>query len=70
MFLIFSLCSFDTFPATTFDLFSFITYFQVCLSVQDVTSNSTATSEKIGATLQEISSNFISAFQNIRKASP
>ncbi|CAD6251635.1 unnamed protein product [Miscanthus lutarioriparius] len=44
--------------------------YQVCLSVQDVTSNSTATSEKIGATLQEISSNFISAFQNIRKASP
>lgn len=45
-------------------------YFQVYLSVQDVSSNSTATSEKIGATLQEISSNFISAFQNIRKISP
>jgi len=32
-----------------------------------VTSDSTATTEKIGASLQEISCDFISAFQNLRK---
>jgi len=41
--------------------------YQVCLSVQSDSSDSTATTEKIGASLQEISCNFIYAFQNLRK---
>ncbi|KAJ1256825.1 hypothetical protein BS78_K298300 [Paspalum vaginatum] len=44
--------------------------YQVCLSVQDDSSDSTATSEKIGATLGEISGNLIFAFQNLSKVSP
>ncbi|PUZ75352.1 hypothetical protein GQ55_1G157500 [Panicum hallii var. hallii] len=44
--------------------------YQVCLSVQSDSSDSTATTEKIGASLQEISCNFISAFQNLRKVAP
>ncbi|CAN6231458.1 unnamed protein product [Urochloa humidicola] len=42
----------------------------VCMSVQGNSSDSTATSDKIGASLQEISCNFISAFRNLRKVSP
>ncbi|KAG2650594.1 negative regulator of systemic acquired resistance SNI1-like isoform X3 [Panicum virgatum] len=41
--------------------------YQVCLYVQSDSSDSTATTEKIGASLQEISCDFISAFQNLRK---
>ncbi|WVZ75805.1 hypothetical protein U9M48_023836 [Paspalum notatum var. saurae] len=44
--------------------------YQVCLSVQDDSNDSTATSEKIGATLEEISGNLIFAFQNLSKVSP
>ncbi|PWZ29422.1 Negative regulator of systemic acquired resistance SNI1 [Zea mays] len=44
--------------------------YQACLSAEDANSNSADTPEKVGATLQEISSNFIAAFQNIRKVSP
>ncbi|RLM79643.1 uncharacterized protein C2845_PM12G13140 [Panicum miliaceum] len=66
-----SKASFRRPPMTaTFNLFSFFTYLQVCLSVQSDSSDSTATTEKIGASLQEISCNFISAFQNLRKVGP
>ncbi|KAK3152851.1 hypothetical protein QOZ80_2BG0164370 [Eleusine coracana subsp. coracana] len=44
--------------------------YQVCLSVQDDSSDTTAATEKIGATLQQISCNLISAFQNLRKVKP
>nr|CAB3446507.1 unnamed protein product [Digitaria exilis] len=44
--------------------------YQVCLSVQNDTSDSTATTNKIGASLKEISCNFIYAFQNLRKVEP
>ncbi|TVU01898.1 hypothetical protein EJB05_52639 [Eragrostis curvula] len=43
---------------------------KVCLSVQGDSSDMTATTEKIGATLQQISCNLISAFQNLRKVNP
>ncbi|RCV06160.1 hypothetical protein SEVIR_1G139200v4 [Setaria viridis] len=43
--------------------------YQVCISVQGDSGDSTTT-EKIGASLQEISCNFISAFQNLKKVSP
>ncbi|KAL6624351.1 hypothetical protein ACP70R_031672 [Stipagrostis hirtigluma subsp. patula] len=41
--------------------------YQVCLSVQGDSRNTTATTEKIGASLQQISCSFISAFQNLQK---
>ncbi|CAL4888127.1 unnamed protein product [Urochloa decumbens] len=42
----------------------------VCMSVQGNSSDSTATTDKIGGSLHEISCNFISAFRNLRKVSP
>lgn len=51
-------------------LTSLVLYFQVCISVQGDSGDCTATTEKIGTSLQDISCNFISAFQNLRKVSP
>jgi hypothetical protein len=62
-----------TISTYTFDLFScdsVISQFQVCLHIQGGSSDPAATIEKIGATLQQISCNLISAFQNIRKVNP
>ncbi|KAL6877583.1 hypothetical protein ACP4OV_012798 [Aristida adscensionis] len=44
--------------------------YQVCLSVQGDSSDTTATAEQIGATLQQITCNLITAFQNIREINP
>lgn len=44
--------------------------YQVCLSIQGDSCDTTATTEKIGATLQQISCNLISAFQNLRNVNP
>lgn len=44
--------------------------YQVCLSAQTDSIDSTSTSEKIGATLEEISGNFVFAFQNLCIVSP